>query len=108
MMIKIRNFDKNQAGTSVGFLSIPSSTMEDAGRWLLEEDDDNDDNDDNDDDYAHHSNLPPTSFPHCETIECGYFVHAGKNQSSSSSLIIIMMMTNHLMMTISHHSLKRC
>jgi len=22
------------------------------------------------------SNLPPTSFPHCETIECGYFVHA--------------------------------
>lgn len=23
------------------------------------------------------SNLPPTSFPHCEYIECGYFVHAG-------------------------------
>ena len=52
-MTKIRNYDKNQAGTSVGFLSIPSSTMEDAGRWLLEEDDDDDDNDDNDDDGDH-------------------------------------------------------
>ena len=56
MMIKIWNDDKNQAGTSVGFLSIPSSTMEDAGRWLLEEDDDDADdadNDDNDDDGDH-------------------------------------------------------
>ena len=23
------------------------------------------------------SNLPPTSFPHCDNIECGYFIHAG-------------------------------
>merc|ERR1712004_738884 len=22
------------------------------------------------------SNLPPTSFPHCDNIECGYFIHA--------------------------------